>query len=659
MPRIHDVMAVHGVGEQIRGDTLSAFVKYFYKSVRQAALDAGQDPNREVKLIGRYQENYVEVHYQDEVFRVWEINWERSFKVPDARQVLSWLWQWSGLYLNWAYAQRKGHETQHAGRGPLPRTVLLLFVLLDLTLFVPLLATLYWLRAADKQVRTQKIHAEATDQAVIVQHRFATGLALALSVPLIMGLQILARLGHAGADLPFVGGLAARMARSIENLVVGSLGDGMLYIFDPIQAAFIRGDLEKVIEKAHAEAIDAGREPLIHVIGHSLGSVIAYEVVSHSLDPQIRSSVKTLCTMGTVLDMIRYILSSGGLVLSERVRFGQDLPHQQQGQTLPRWLNLYARNDPATGFGPLLEFGTNPANRPVRSTSKGHSTYWTDARGVHRPFLAWIVPGHPVLDTPPPPPALAQQSSILKDIATAFGKLALLILIVVGAAALLGKESANELRQLSQDATLPWPLLWLSTALAWLISSLTTLATQLPGWYLQWLLVLGGLLLLWVVLLGLPTWLRVVWRRFKYRRLVPLDQEARLDYWIDSLAGMGPDYVLALRKKGIWNVYDFIVAVARPGGPARLASLLDVSQEQVLQWARQANLMRLHGVGPQRAALLMAAGADSLTTLSQLERSTLMEQLASQLEQADLTRVPGGSLIKQWIERAKTLKDVV
>jgi hypothetical protein len=55
----------------------------------------------------------------------------------------------------------------------------------------------------------------------------------------------------------------------------------------------------------------------------------------------------------------------------------------------------------------------------------------------------------------------------------------------------------------------------------------------------------------------------------------------------------------------------------------------------------------------------MAAGVDSLAKLSQLERSTLMEQLASQLEQADLPRMPGGSLIKQWIERAGTLQDVV
>jgi hypothetical protein len=630
MPRIHDIMAVHGVGEQLRTDTLSTFAEHFYKSVRKAVLDAGQDPNTKVKLVGRYQENYIEVHYQDEeIFRLWEISWERSFIVPGARAVLSWLWQWSSLYLNWAYSQRRDKETRYNGRGPLPRTILLLFALLDLTLIAPLLAALYWILAADKQVRYQKTHDGPVDEEILSQHRFATGLALALSVPLIMGLQLLARLGRAGAGLPLVGRFAAGMARKIDTVVVGLLGDAMLYIFDSIQAAFIRGDLEKaiekVIERAHQEAEKDGREPLIHIFGHSLGSVIAYEAVSHSLTPEKRQSIKTLCTMGTVMDMIRYVLSSGGLVLEEQVRFGQDIPRQEQGKTYPRWLNLFARNDPATGFSPLLEFDQDPTNRPVCSTSKGHSTYWTDVLGVYRPFLAWVAHDNPIFNRVPEPPPLSCQHSILKDVARVFGIL-LLLALAIAAAVLVGEWQGIEL-----------------------LSDLAPLVAGLLGWYLKWLLGLGGLLLLWAIFLGLPTWLRTVWRWFEYRRLVPLDRHASLNYWIDPLQWMGPDYVLALRKKDIWSLHDFLVAVVRPGGPARLADLLDVPQQRVLQWASQANLMRLRGVGFEESALLMAAAVDSLATLSRQERDALIKrQPALKADQVDY-----------WIERAKTLKDVI
>jgi hypothetical protein len=658
MPRTHDILAVHGVGEQLRGDTLVTFAEGFYDAVRQAVQEAKQDPNQEVKLLGRYQENYMEVHYRDEIFRLWEISWERSFKVPSARKVLSWLWQWGSLYLSWAYAGRREAEMEPHGRGPLPRSLLLLFALLDLTLFVPLLAALYWLWAAARQVRYQKAYSDQVASDILTRRHLATGLALALCVPIIAGLQLLARLGRAGAGLPFVGGLATRMAQSIEDLVIGSLGDVMLYIFDSVQAAFIRGELEQIVEKVYEEAIEEGREPLIHIIGHSLGSVIAYEAVSYSLKPELRQSVKTLFTMGTVLDMIRYVLSSGGMVLEERVRFGQDIPLKKQGDTYPRWLNLFARNDPATGFGPLLEFDGDPTNWPVRSTPQGHSTYWSDVRGVHRPFLAWVARGNPVLEKLPSPPPPDSQSSILKDVAQRALKL-LALVPLVAAVALAWDQRGSQVEGQLSDAALPWPLSWLATVLIWLLSSPADLVGRLPQWYLLWLLWLGALSLLWVLFLGLPTLLRGLWRRFDYRRRVPLDKGARLDYWTTALKDMGPDHVLALRKKGIWTLHDFLVAAVHPGGPERLARVLDVSQEQVLEWARQANLMRLRGVGPERAALLMAAGVDSLTTLSQQERGALVDRMRPALKGVDLPRMPAGKQVEEWIARARTLRDVI
>ncbi len=99
MPHIHDIMVVHGIGTQRRGQTLTSFSSRFYQGVRWQVQKAGKDPN-DVKLFGRFQDNRTEVHYEDVVFRLWEISWERSFRLPSPGSVLDWqgLWSSQGAY---------------------------------------------------------------------------------------------------------------------------------------------------------------------------------------------------------------------------------------------------------------------------------------------------------------------------------------------------------------------------------------------------------------------------------------------------------------------------------------------------------------------------------------------------------------------------------
>lgn len=639
-PRIHDILAVHGVGEQRRGDTLADFAEHFYKGVRRAVLEQGHDPNEQVRLVSNYQQGYVEVYCANELFRLREVSWAHSFKVPGAREVLTWLWQWSSLYLYQAWALWRKEDQKVSARGPVPRwTWLLFFVMLDLTLIAPLMIALWWWWAARRYVVYQQRQDvvdlnDAGYRKVLKDYRLATGVALATSVPLLVALQALARLGRAAAVLPLVGDLTARMAATIEHSVVGSFGDIMLYVFDSVQASFVRGELEQAIKDAcrRAEQENPAREPRIHVIGHSMGSVIAYEVLSYSLEPGMRARVETLCTMGTVMDMIRHVLNSGGLVLAERVRLGQDIPRQDE---YPCWINFYAYNDPATR-GPLNEFNDHPptADRRVRSTPKGHSTYWSDVQGVYRSFLARIVPDNPLFaERTPSPPADGRTATSM---------------LVQGL----------------------WVALLVVAIVAWW------------DWYLVQYLAqrLFYLWLLWLIVLLVPTSLQVGWRRLEYRLRVDqggglrrAEQSSIPDYWVDTLDGIGPDYVLALRKKGIWNLRDFLVVLARPSGPGWVpdfvavpggglkwvAGILDAPEEQVERWARQANLMRLHGVGPKRAKLLLAAGVDSLTALSQQERGALMERMVPLVKEVGLHRLPSGRQVKQWIEQAKTLKDVI
>jgi predicted flap endonuclease-1-like 5' DNA nuclease len=92
-----------------------------------------------------------------------------------------------------------------------------------------------------------------------------------------------------------------------------------------------------------------------------------------------------------------------------------------------------------------------------------------------------------------------------------------------------------------------------------------------------------------------------------------------------------------------------MAAVVRKDGQARLASLLDVPEWMVLQWARQANLMRVAGVGFEEAGLLQDGGVATLEALGGESREGLVE------------RQPGlaDCRVEEWIAQARTLRDVV
>ncbi|MCP4514687.1 MAG: DUF4332 domain-containing protein, partial [Delftia sp.] len=209
-------------------------------------------------------------------------------------------------------------------------------------------------------------------------------------------------------------------------------------------------------------------------------------------------------------------------------------------------------------------------------------------------------------------------------------------------------EIADDADTFVSDRSLSWPLPWLiRTPIRWL-ADWRKLFTSLPGYYAQWMLWLLYALLVWLVL-ALPTLVKLVWRRIEYRRRVPLGKGAFMNYWSNTLDKVGAVYTVALRKKGIWTVHDFLVAVVRPGGVQRLTRALDVSEEWILDRARQANLMRLGGVGPTQASWLISAGVHSLAQLAQQDG----DDLAGKMAQARQETVEG------WIKQAQQVQDVI
>lgn len=221
-------------------------------------------------------------------------------------------------------------------------------------------------------------------------------------------------------DFTGKGVLQGVLGRIARFLVVESVGDIEVYMSDTLLAAQIRQVVEETItyftlekqESMLEEGKKGWKADRIHLIGHSLGSVICFEVLTRTLDDTIRKQVSTFFSAGSPLDKMKWFFTSrppqyapqslkpvvGGTGLSQQInllqqrvvlasteeqrlsyfdyryRFTGDMP-----EDIP-WHNIRATRDPACGE--ITEdtwFETIPTDvvvTNVNSVFRDHSAYW-------------------------------------------------------------------------------------------------------------------------------------------------------------------------------------------------------------------------------------------------------------------------------------------
>ncbi len=131
-------------------------------------------------------------------------------------------------------------------------------------------------------------------------------------------------------------------------------------------------------------------------------------------------------------------------------------------------------------------------------------------------------------------------------------------------------------------------------------------------------------------------------------------------YKIDEIEGIGPAYAARLNDAGIRTTDDFLSCCHDARGREAMAGKTGISARLILTWANLADLMRIKGVGRQYAEVLHAAGVDTIREL----RTRNAENLAAAMESANAAKnlanaCPGASVVRDWIEKAKTLDPVV
>ena len=131
-------------------------------------------------------------------------------------------------------------------------------------------------------------------------------------------------------------------------------------------------------------------------------------------------------------------------------------------------------------------------------------------------------------------------------------------------------------------------------------------------------------------------------------------------YKIIDLEGIGPVYAEKLVAAGVITADDLLERCAAPKGRKELAEATGITEKLILKWTNYADMFRIHGIGPQFAELLEAAGVDTVKELSHRVPANLAAKVAEVNEEKKLVRrVPVEAELQTMIDEAKTLPGVL
>ena len=126
------------------------------------------------------------------------------------------------------------------------------------------------------------------------------------------------------------------------------------------------------------------------------------------------------------------------------------------------------------------------------------------------------------------------------------------------------------------------------------------------------------------------------------------------------IEGIGEAYRQKLRQAGITNTDELLEKGASVNGRKGIVEQTGISEKLLLRWLNMADLYRIHGIGPQYAELLEAAGVDTVPELAQRVPANLHEKMATaNTEKKHVRRLPDLALVESWVTQAKNLPRIL
>ena len=121
-----------------------------------------------------------------------------------------------------------------------------------------------------------------------------------------------------------------------------------------------------------------------------------------------------------------------------------------------------------------------------------------------------------------------------------------------------------------------------------------------------------------------------------------------------------PDEAYSLYRAGLEEASDFYKRAATPEGRAELVEETGLDRDTILAMEKKLDLMRVKGVGPKYATLLLTAGVDTCPELALRNPANLFAKL-NEVNEAEevVAALPSEEEVPDWVEQAKELPRVL
>ena len=137
-------------------------------------------------------------------------------------------------------------------------------------------------------------------------------------------------------------------------------------------------------------------------------------------------------------------------------------------------------------------------------------------------------------------------------------------------------------------------------------------------------------------------------------------EESAVVHSLAAVGALSAADAAGLQNAGIEQVSTFLARGATPQGRAELAAASGVPEATILAAIREMDLMRINGVGTKYAALLVAAGVDSVGDLAMRHGGNLAQKLAEVNAREGLVEnLPSAETLDGWIAQAQTLPQMI
>lgn len=129
-----------------------------------------------------------------------------------------------------------------------------------------------------------------------------------------------------------------------------------------------------------------------------------------------------------------------------------------------------------------------------------------------------------------------------------------------------------------------------------------------------------------------------------------------MSYPITDIDGIDAEMAAILKSAKIRSTVSLLNAAGTARGRKVLAEQTGLPERQLLDWANVADRMRIRGISKEYAALLCAAGVDTVKELKYRNPANLAKALAEANKTRKLVRLlPSEKVVARWIECAKGL----